>query len=112
MATLTNSAMDVAEAQLENAGLTGFFERILSADTVGRLKPALEPYQHAATELEVPVSSLRLVAAHGWDVAGALRAGCKGAFVARPGKGLDPLSPSPDVVGKDVLEVAQKLLAR
>ncbi len=112
MATLTNSAMDVAEAQLEHAGLTGFFERILSADTVGRLKPAAEPYQHAATELGVPVSSLRLVAAHGWDVAGALCAGCKGAFVARPGKGLDPLSPSPDVVGKDVLEVAQKLLAR
>lgn len=110
MASLTNSAMNVAEAQLENAELTGFFERILSADTVRRLKPAREPYEHAAAELGVPVSQLRLVAAHGWDVAGALHAGCKAAFVARPGKGLDPLSPEPDVVGKDVLEVARKLL--
>lgn len=112
LAALTNSALNVAEAQLQNAGLAGYFERILSADTVKRLKPAPEPYWHAAAELGVPLGELRLVAAHGWDVAGALRAGAKAAFVARPGKSLDPLSPEPDLVGRDVLEVARTLLAR
>lgn len=112
LVALTNSALNVAEAQLKNAGLTGYFERILSADTVQRLKPALEPYRHAAAELGVPTGELRLVAAHGWDVAGALHAGCKAAFVARPGKVLDTLSPPPDVIGKDVLEVTRTLLAR
>jgi 2-haloacid dehalogenase len=112
LAALTNSALNVAEAQLNSAGLAGYFERILSADTVGRLKPAPEPYRHAAAELGVPVGELRLVAAHGWDVAGALQAGAKAAFVARPGKSLDPLSPAPDLVGRDVLEVARALLAR
>jgi len=112
LAALTNSALNVAEAQLQNAGLAGYFERILSADTVKRLKPAPEPYQHAAAELGVPIGQLRLVAAHGWDVAGALHAGARAAFVARPGKGLDPLSPQPDVIGEDVLAVARELLAR
>ena len=111
LATLTNSTLEVAKAQLGYAGLTGYFERILSADTVKRLKPALEPYQHAAAELGVPTSSLRLIAAHAWDVAGAKRAGCKTAFVARPGKVLDPLALQPDMVGRDLLEVANKLLA-
>lgn len=110
LAALTNSALNVAEAQLENAGLAGYFERILSADSVKRLKPALEPYHHAAAELGLPTSELRLVAAHGWDVAGALRAGCKAAFVARPGKVLDPLSPLPDIVGRDLAEVAERLI--
>ena len=111
LATLTNSALEVAHAQLDYAGLTGYFERILSADTIKRLKPALEPYQHAAAELGVPTSNLRLIAAHAWDVAGAKCAGCKTVFVARPGKALDPLALQPDMVGKDLLEVAHKLLA-
>lgn len=112
LAALTNSALNVAEAQLGNAGLAGYFEHILSADSVKRLKPAAEPYQHAAAELGVPLGELRLVAAHGWDVAGALHAGATAAFVARPGKTLDPLSPQPDIIGRDVLEVARTLLAR
>jgi 2-haloacid dehalogenase len=50
------------------------------------------------------------VAAHAWDVAGALRAGAAAAFVARPGMVLDPLAPAPDVVGADLGEVADRLL--
>lgn len=50
------------------------------------------------------------VAAHSWDVAGAMRAGCAAAFVARPGMVLDPLAETPDVVGADPRGVAEKLL--
>src|SRR5918998_3825963 len=83
LATLTNSTQEVAEAQIENAGLTGTFEQILSADSAKRLKPAPAPYRMAARSLGVPEHQMRLVAAHAWDVAGALRAGCTAAFVAR-----------------------------
>ena len=51
-----------------------------------------------------------MIAAHAWDVAGALRAGCAAAFVARPGKVLDPLVESPGVVGADLREVAKRIL--
>jgi 2-haloacid dehalogenase len=78
---------------------------------VRRLKPAPEPYLLAAQRLGVPIGEVRLIAAHAWDVAGAARAGCATAFVARPGKILDPLVEAPDVVGADLSEVADRIIA-
>jgi 2-haloacid dehalogenase len=111
LATLTNSTEAVARAQLEHAGLIDHFERTLSADAVRRLKPAPEPYRLAARELGVEIGAIRLVAAHAWDVAGALRAGATAAFVARPGLVLDPLAPEPDVIGSDLADVAERIIA-
>ncbi len=111
LAALTNNTAEVAEAQLGNAGLSDRFEKILSADTVRRLKPAPEPYRAAAEALGVETAQVRLVAAHAWDVAGAMRAGCAAAFVARPGMVLDPLAEPPDVVGTDLSEVAASIIA-
>jgi 2-haloacid dehalogenase len=77
---------------------------------VRRLKPAPEPYLLAAERLGVAVGEVRLVAAHAWDLAGAAGAGCATAFVARPGKVLDPLVEAPDVIGADLAEVADRIL--
>ncbi len=110
LAALTNSTQQVADAQIKNAGLQGHFEQVLSADTVKRLKPAPEPYRMAADSLGVELSEVRLVAAHAWDVAGAIRAGCAAAFVARPGMVLNPLVEHPDVVGADLQEVADRII--
>jgi 2-haloacid dehalogenase len=111
LAALTNSTSAVAQAQLANAGIAAAFERILSADDVRRLKPAPEPYRMAAERLGIEVGDVLLVAAHAWDVAGALRAGCRAAFVARPGMVLDPLAPPPELVVADLGELADRLLA-
>jgi len=111
LAALTKSTAAVAQAQLSNAGLTDYFEQILSADSVQRLKPAPEPYRMAAERMGVGVENMRLVAAHAWDVAGAMAAGCAAAFVARPGKVLDPLFLAPEIVGNDLSEVAERILA-
>jgi 2-haloacid dehalogenase len=51
------------------------------------------------------------VAAHSWDIAGAMRAGCKAAFIARPGMVLDPLFDPPDIVGPDLGTVAERIIA-
>ncbi len=111
LAALTNSTEEVAIAQLTSAGINHFFENIFSADIVRRLKPAPEPYEYAAIRLGVPVGRIRMVAAHAWDIAGALCAGCAAAFVARPGAALDPLFPRPDIVGADMMEVVEQILA-
>jgi 2-haloacid dehalogenase len=110
LAALTNSTEEVARAQLEHAGLLHAFDLVLSADTVGRLKPAPEPYRMAAERLGVAIGEVRLVAAHAWDIAGAARAGCATAFVARPGKVLDPLVERPEIIGADLAEVADAIL--
>lgn len=110
LAALTNSAPDAAEAHLKNAGLYDYFEQVLSVDLVRRFKPHAAVYRAAAERLKVEAQRIRMVAAHSWDVAGALRAGCAAAFVAREGKALDPLFERPDVVGKDLMVVAEKIL--
>lgn len=112
MATLTNSTPDLVNAQLEHAGLKDLFEQALSADAVKRLKPAPEPYLMAAERMDVPIEQTRLVAAHDWDIAGALLAGGAAAFVARGGIVPDPNFPAPDVVGADLAEVAERIIAQ
>src|SRR6266508_5455338 len=111
LAALTNSTLAVATDQLTHAGLAGYFEQILSADMVRRLKPAPEPYQMAAERMGVAIGDIRMIAAHAWDIAGARRAGCAAAFVARPGMVLDPLALPPDIVGATRREVADQILA-
>jgi 2-haloacid dehalogenase len=111
LVTLTNNAPAVVEQQLKSAGLSGFFERSFSVDAVKRFKPAPEPYREVARELGVQPGGLRMVAAHAWDVLGAMQAGCAAAFVARPGKVLYPLGPRPDVVAQDFVTLAERILA-
>lgn len=108
---LTNSPENVAVAQVTNAGLLDCFDAVLSADTVRALKPSPEPYVHVASTQGVSVTDVRLVAAHPWDISGALAAGCRAAFVARPGAVLSPLGDQPDIVGADLTEVVDRILA-
>jgi 2-haloacid dehalogenase len=109
LVALTNSPLDVVTAQLEFAGIAERFEAILSADQAQALKPRAEAYQLVASTVDVPLSDVRLVAAHGWDIAGALAAGCSAAFVRRPGQALIPLGAQPDIVGDDLVDVAASI---
>lgn len=108
VAALTNSTAKVAKHQLTTAGIDRYFERILSVDAVKKYKPARETYEYAARELEVSTADLLLVAAHSWDTTGAMAAGCRAAFVQRPGKSLSPLGKRPDLVVKDLHELVRK----
>jgi 2-haloacid dehalogenase len=111
MAALTNSVQAVAEAQLQYAGLRALFDVVMSADSVRRLKPAPEPYHAVAERFGVDISGVRLVAAHAWDVSGALAAGCRAALVRRPGVVASPIGAQPDIVGPSLTEVVEQILA-
>jgi len=111
MVTLTNSAPASVAQQLKNAGLADFFERSFSVDAVKKFKPAPEPYQYVARELGVATTDLRMIAAHAWDVVGALRAGCAATFVSRPGHALFPIGPRPDLVASDLRAAADRIIA-
>jgi 2-haloacid dehalogenase len=56
-------------------------------------------------------ADVRLVAAHHWDITGALSAGCKAAFVGRPGMTLSPLGSQPDITGPDVAAVVSDIIS-
>ena len=108
---LVNSLEAVGEAQLAHAGIRHSFDAVLSADTVRRLKPAPEPYQLVAKTFGVDTSDICLVAAHSWDISGALAAGCQAAFVARPGMILSPIGPQPGITGPDIAAVVDQIVA-
>jgi 2-haloacid dehalogenase len=111
LVALTNSVQHVAEAQLASAGLSGCFEAVISADSTGHLKPAPQPYHAVAERCGVPIGQVRLVAAHSWDIAGAMAAGCQAAFVARPGMVLSPLGDPPDITGPDLAAVTERIIS-
>lgn len=109
--TLTNSPSDVVRDQIEFAGLTSLFDDLISADEVRQLKPGPAPYELVASRGGVEIGRVRLIAAHAWDVSGALAAGAKAAFVRRGGVVPSPLGAQPDIVGRDIADVADQLIA-
>jgi len=111
MVTLTNSSSSAVRSQLQNAGLTQFFDESISVEFARRFKPDLAVYRGAAAHLGVQPGELRLIAAHAWDVFGAMKAGWHAAFVARNGIPLFPLGPTPDIVGPDMTAVTDSILA-
>jgi len=110
LATLTNSSPSTLEAQLHNDGLHRYFEQTLSVHSVHRYKPSAETYRFAAQSLGVDPGEILMVAAHPWDLLGASRAGCRTAFVSRPGKALWPSARRPDYVVDDLTELANRLV--
>jgi len=111
LCALTNSPLESVSDALEHAGIADRFEAIISAEQAGRLKPAPEPYRLAAETFGVGVGDVTLVACHAWDCSGALAAGCEAAFVRRPGMVPAFVGGLPRVVGDDLGEVADHLLA-
>ena len=109
LAALTNSPQDGAEAQLKSAGLADCFERILSVESSRKYKPHRAVYEWAAAEMGAAPDDCMLVAAHGWDVAGAKWAGLQTAFIARPGQQLFPLGDAPDIEADDLHAFAGRL---
>lgn len=107
---LTNSTPASAEVQLRHAGIRSYFQSVLSAGAVKRLKPAAEPYQMVAARLGVAPTSLLMVAAHSWDITGAIHAGWNGAFIARSGQVLDALTPKPAFVASDIAQLARQII--
>lgn len=111
MAALTNSPPDAAKHQLANAGIAPLLEKIMTVEAVGKFKPAREVYEMAAATLGTTTSQMRMVAAHDWDVAGAMAAGCAGAYLPRPGLVLNPLLPTPDIVEVDFHRLTDRIVA-
>lgn len=106
LVTLTNSSLKGVKLQLKNANLSQYFSENLSIESVGVFKPHLTTYQWAVKHLGINANEALMVAAHGWDIAGAEKAGLQTAFVRRQGKVLFPLAEKPDYNVLDINELA------
>lgn len=109
---LTNSSQAVLDAQLRNAGIAGYFAEALSVEAVRKFKPAPATYRHVAVSMEIEIPSMWMVAAHDWDITGAIRAGARGIFVARKGERPGPLDERPTVIVEDLVAAAEAIADR
>tara|TARA_R110001583_G_scaffold18667_2_gene74024 strand:- start:2354 stop:3133 length:780 start_codon:yes stop_codon:yes gene_type:complete len=111
MITLTNSSDAGIAAQLKNANLAQYFDGSLTVQNLRTFKPDLKVYEWAQKEMNIAPEDAMLIAAHAWDIAGADKAGWKTGFIMRPGKALYPLAEKPDLIGQDLIDLANQLQA-
>ena len=93
--TLTNSPDETLKKQMEATGLGSFFEATWTVNAVKRYKPHPDTYNQALHKLDLLPDQTMLIAAHGWDIAGAAHVGMKTGFIHRKGQALYPLSSPP-----------------
>ncbi|HEX8826882.1 MAG TPA: haloacid dehalogenase type II [Xanthobacteraceae bacterium] len=110
--TLTDNLLEIQMRQLEHGGIVDLFERRFSADGVKHHKPSPEAYRYVEKELGAEPSEFCLIACHTWDTLGAVAAGWEAALIKRVGNDVLGVGPQPAIVGNDLNDVADQLIAR
>tara|TARA_R110002074_G_scaffold59183_2_gene144278 strand:- start:70644 stop:71366 length:723 start_codon:yes stop_codon:yes gene_type:complete len=110
LVAFTNSSKEGLKKQFKSAGLTEYFDDLLSVEETGKFKPFIDTYAWGAKKMGIRPEECMLIAAHGWDVAGALWAGWRAAFISRPGQQIYPLAPKTEIVASDLKKVADILV--
>jgi len=110
--TLTNNLVEIQTRQLEHGGIADFFERCFSVDSIELYKPSRQTYGYVEKELGVAPSQLCLIACHTWDTLGAVAAGWEAALIKRACNDVLGVGPQPQIVGDDLNDVADQLIAR
>ena len=112
MVAFTNSSLNLVTTQIENAGLTEYFDEIVSVEETGSFKPDHKVYEFVARRINRPIEELRLVATHDWDTHGAMSAGMHAAYIDRSGAPYHPLYQRPDVYATTMDDVVEQIIAR
>lgn len=109
---LTDNLLEVQTRQLTHGGIVDLFERRFSADGVKYHKPSRQAYAYVEKELGARSSQLCMIACHTWDTLGAVAAGWHAALIKRVGNDILGVGPQPNIVGNDLNDVADQLIAR
>jgi 2-haloacid dehalogenase len=109
--TLSHGSPGVAQAGLARGGITPLVERCLTSEDIRAWKPSREVYLWAAGTCDVAPDRMALVAAHGWDVLGAQRAGLTGAWFPRSERTYPAVYDRPHATAADIGGAVDALLA-
>ncbi|MGF1511531.1 MAG: haloacid dehalogenase type II [Myxococcota bacterium] len=108
----SNSSRALLEAQIAHAGLEGFFDEVVSVEEAESFKPDPLVYRFACGRIGRPPGDVWMVAAHDWDVHGAMAAGLRGAFVRRRHGAFHPAFTPPVISAETMVEVVDGILTR
>jgi 2-haloacid dehalogenase len=101
----------VACAALDKAGLRTYLRDTFSTERISSFKPPARVYHWACQQVAQPPEKVALVAAHSWDVHGAVRAGLIGALATRLEGAVPDVVERPHVAAERLDTVVDRLIA-
>lgn len=104
---LTNGSKDSTHNLLERAGVQQYFSEVYSCDAIAITKPHPDVYHMIQAD---SLENVWLIAAHAWDIAGAMRVGMKTAFVSQLEKSYLEVYPQPQIAVENLLEAARQIV--
>ena len=94
----SNGQAEAVNTALTNAGIRGYFEGVISVDSIGTFKPDPAVYEHFVNAANSDIDHAWLVSSNGFDVIGAIAYGIRAAWVQRSGSVVyDPWEFTPTV---------------
>jgi 2-haloacid dehalogenase len=107
LVALTNGSEDSTHKLLERANALEYFASIFSCDAIQKTKPHPDVYALAKQDAS---GDVWMVAVHAWDIAGAVCAGLRTAFITQEEKDYLDVYPQPEVVASDLVEAANQIV--
>ncbi|NEO29198.1 MAG: HAD hydrolase-like protein [Symploca sp. SIO3C6] len=104
---LTNGSAESTRQLLAQGRALEYFSELFSCDQIQKTKP------HPDVYLQLPRNSegdTWMIAAHAWDIMGAIGMGWKTAFLTYEEQDYLDAYPQPDVIANNLLEAANKIL--
>jgi 2-haloacid dehalogenase len=109
LAIVSNGRPESLAALVANNGLGQTFASIVSVHPLRTYKPAPEVYRHALDELGAVRERLLFVSSNSWDAFGAAQFGLRTAWVNRAGVPGEGVGGRPEIVVRDLTELAEAL---
>lgn len=105
LAFISNLTPQILNSGIQNAGLQGVFEHVLSTDHIKTYKPDPRAYQMAMDAFKLKREEILFVPFSGWDAAGAKSFGYTTFWVNRLGLPAERLGVTPDAMGKNLTDL-------
>lgn len=106
----SNGTREAVEGLLDQAGIRGHFDGVVSVDEIKRFKPDPAVYAHLRNRLDVAPGDTWLISSNPFDVIGARHAGLHAAWVRRSlDAPFDPWAIEPDMTVPDLDALAERL---
>jgi len=94
-AILSNGSAEMLSAAVENAGLVGLFDHVLSVELVGVYKPHPKVYRLACDRLSLDAGAILFISSNAWDVHAASAFGMRTVWCNRYGQRRERLPGQP-----------------
>ena len=105
MAILSNGSPAMLAPLVENAGIGGLLDAVLSVEDAGVYKPHPRVYQLAVDRLGIPAAAIAFLSTNGWDAYAASAFGMRVVWCNRYGQRRERLPGAPDREIKTLAEL-------